>query len=311
MKKVKQFEEYNLSEKKITLTWNDDDNSIVFSDGEIASVDYDGEFQYRDEWFSTVDHTGADDLIRDLEKRFKRDKFEWIGESYVLEANNMRTLKGFLKELRKEYGPTPTTQSLADFIYNNYEEITGEKMGESDPASNDHIADIISYFKMDGEDFAIAWEDRTNESVVEEGKVKVFLDKIVNRMVEKGLGVHYDHRMRQEIKDKIEAAVKETMEKYDYIVEGSLNEDIFRTYNEIVGYEFNKFKEAYLELHKDNEVIYDKKDDVSYGLRKSEKEPHWKYFHGDFKLYHSEKDRDVLGLINFKKMVSKGHPWSK
>lgn len=228
MKKVKQFEEYNLSEKKITLTWNDDDNSIVFSDGEIASVDYDGEFQYRDEWFSTVDHTEADDLIRDLEKRFKRDKFEWISESYV-----------------------------------------------------------------------------------NEGKVKVFLDKIVSRMVEKGLGVHYDYRMRQEIKEKIEAAVKETMEKYDYIVEGSLNEDIFRTYNEIVGYEFDKFKKAYLELHKDNEVIYDKKDDISYGLRKSEKEPHWKYFHDDFKLYHSEKDRDVLGLINFKKMVLKGHPWSK
>ena len=186
-------------------------------------------------------------------------------------------------------------------------------MGESDPANNSHIADIVAHFKMDGEEFAIAWEDRTNESVIEEGKVKVFLDKIVNRMVEKGLGVHYDHRMRQEIKDKIEAAVKETMEKYDYIVESSehINEDIFRTYNEVVGYEFDKFKEAYLELHKDNEVIYDKKDDVSYGLRKSEKEPHWKYFHDDFKLYHSERDRDVLGLINFKKMVAKNHPWSK
>jgi len=86
MKKVKLFEEYNLSEKKITLTWNDDDNSIVFSDGEIASVDYDGEFQYRDEWFGTVDHTDAKDLIKDLEKRFKGDKFEWISESYITEG---------------------------------------------------------------------------------------------------------------------------------------------------------------------------------------------------------------------------------
>jgi hypothetical protein len=50
------------------------------------------------------------------------------------------------------------------------------------------------------------------------------LDKIVNRMVEKGLGVHYDHKMRQEIKDKIEAAVKETLEKYDYIVESKESE---------------------------------------------------------------------------------------
>jgi len=135
MKKVKLFEDYSLSEKKITLTWNDDDNSIVFSDGEIASVDYDGEFQYRDEWFSTVDHTGADDLIKDLEKRFKRDKFEWIGESYV-----------------------------------------------------------------------------------NEGKVRVFLDKIISSMVEKGLGVAYPHKMREEIKAKIRGVIKDTMEEYDYIM---------------------------------------------------------------------------------------------
>ena len=87
MKHVKLFEDYNLSEKKITLAWNDDDNAIVFSDGEIASVDYDGDFQYRGEWFSTVDHTEADDLIRDLEKRFKRDRFEWIGESFINNDN--------------------------------------------------------------------------------------------------------------------------------------------------------------------------------------------------------------------------------
>lgn len=136
MKKVKLFEEYNLSEKKITLTWNDDDNSIVFSDGEIASVDYDGEFQYRDEWFGTVDHTDAKDLIKDLEKRFKGDKFEWISESYITE-----------------------------------------------------------------------------------GKVKVFIDKIMSKMVDSCLGTAYNPKMREEIKQKIEAVVKETMEKYDYIVE--------------------------------------------------------------------------------------------
>lgn len=89
-------------------------------------------------------------------------------EEFLNEANNMRTLRGFLKELKKEYGSTPTEQSLADFIYNNYEEVTGDKLEDSDPAANDHIADIIAYFKMDGEDFMIAWEDRTNESIHEE-----------------------------------------------------------------------------------------------------------------------------------------------
>jgi len=146
---------------------------------------------------------------------------------------------------------------------------------------------------------------------MDEGKVKVYLDKILRKMVDGGLGNTYNPKMRAELRDKIEQVVKETMEKYDYVVESSVNEDIFRTYNEVVGYEFNNFKEAYLELHKDNEVIYDKKDDVSYGIRKGEKEPHWKYFHDDYTLHHSEKDRDVLGLIHGKKMVSKGHPWSK
>lgn len=89
-------------------------------------------------------------------------------EEFLNEANNMRTLKGFLKAIKKEYGPTPDEQSLADFIYNNYEEVTGDKLEDADPAGNDHIADIVAYFKMDGEDFMIAWEDRTNESLVNE-----------------------------------------------------------------------------------------------------------------------------------------------
>ena len=74
MKHVKLFEDYSLAEGKITLSWNDDENSIVFSDGEIAQVDYDGEFKYRDEWFSTVDHTDA----KDLSKTFKKDLKEIV-----------------------------------------------------------------------------------------------------------------------------------------------------------------------------------------------------------------------------------------
>jgi hypothetical protein len=262
----------------------------------------------------------------------------------------MKTLKGFLKELKKEYGPTPSEQSLADFIYNNYEKVTGEKLEDSDPAANNHIADIIAHFKMDGEDFMIAWEDRTNESVVneaskdrmikqieralkngdsifklpidtqtyyrknksdfetiEEGKVKVFLDKILRKMVDGGLGNAYNPKMRAELRDKIEQVVKETMEKYDYIVESK--EDIFLDYNEIVGYEFKKFKESYLKLHKDNTIIED--GDILYGVRKGSNEPHWKYFEEDGKLMHSEKNRDVLGLINFFNQVKRNHPWSK
>lgn len=118
MEYVNLFEDKDLTEKKITLTWNDDDNAIVFSDGEIATVDYDGEFQYRDEWFSTVDHTEADDLIKDLEKRFKRDRFEWIEESYITkdilyESKYILSPTQFLTESRVDYQVYHNTYSSA------------------------------------------------------------------------------------------------------------------------------------------------------------------------------------------------------
>jgi hypothetical protein len=88
----------------------------------------------------------------------------FVQESNEIELNeNMKTLRGFLKELKKEYGPVPTEQSLADFIYNNYKAITGDDLEDADPEVNDHIADIIAHFRMDGEDFMIAWEDRVNQ----------------------------------------------------------------------------------------------------------------------------------------------------
>lgn len=71
-------ESINISEKKITFKWNDDDQSFEFSDGEVSQVDYDGEFKYKNVWFSTVDHEGPEDLIKDLEKEFKGTKFKEV-----------------------------------------------------------------------------------------------------------------------------------------------------------------------------------------------------------------------------------------
>jgi len=100
--------------------------------------------------------------------------------------------------------------------------------------------------------------------------------------------------------------------KYVKLFEQFVNEaGIFNTYNIIVGYELDKFMDAYKELHKDNQITYDKKDDVSYGYRKGSKEAHWKYDHDTGKMLHSEKDSDVLGLIHNKKMIKNNHPWSK
>lgn len=78
-------------------------------------------------------------------------------EEFVNE--NMKTLRGVVKSINKEYGPTPSEQSVADFIVNNYLDITGEDLEDSNPEASDKIADIIAHYKFDGEDFMIAFDD--------------------------------------------------------------------------------------------------------------------------------------------------------
>ena len=94
------------------------------------------------------------------------------------------------------------------------------------------------------------------------------------------------------------------------LFEAFVNEaGIFRTYNELVGYEYKEFVDAFKKLSKDNVVTYDKKEDVTYGHKKGSTESLWKYFEDEGRIYHSEKDRDVLGLINAFNMVKRNHPW--
>lgn len=95
------------------------------------------------------------------------------------------------------------------------------------------------------------------------------------------------------------------------LFEQFVNEGMFLTYNELIGYEYKKFVDAFLKLSKDNVVTYDKKNDVEYGHKKGSTTSLWKYFNDEGRVYHSEKDRDVLGLINAFDMVKRNHPWSK
>jgi len=135
----------------------------------------------------------------------------------------------------------------------------------------------------------------------------LIMRNILSKMIPAGFGPTTSPKMREEIRNAIQNAIEPILKKYDYVVESK--EDIFLDYDEIVGYEFKKFKESYLKLHKDNTIIED--GDILYGVRKGSNEPHWKYFEEDGKLMHSEKNRDVLGLINFFNQVKRNHPWSK
>ena len=72
--------EVTINEKIIRVDWEDDENAIIFSDAGLIKVNYDGDFKYRGKWFATVDHTGPDDLLKDLTKAFKSDKFVYVNE---------------------------------------------------------------------------------------------------------------------------------------------------------------------------------------------------------------------------------------
>ena len=99
--------------------------------------------------------------------------------------------------------------------------------------------------------------------------------------------------------------------KHIKLFEQFISEGLFNTWTEILPYDFKKIQDAFKKLDKNNRVVYDDKEDVTYGFKKGSNEALWKYYHDDYKFNHSEKERDVLGLINFYDQVKRNHPWSK
>ena len=54
--------------KLIKVKFNDNDQTLYFSDGEKSKVDYDGEFKYKGKWFDTSDMNSSKDLEKMLTK---------------------------------------------------------------------------------------------------------------------------------------------------------------------------------------------------------------------------------------------------
>jgi hypothetical protein len=95
---------------------------------------------------------------------------EFISEQY----SKYDTVKKVVAKLGKK----TSEQELASFITKNYYDVTGVERGEDDPSANAKIADLVSFYKFDSEDFQIAWADAQNESViierfVNEGEVDI------------------------------------------------------------------------------------------------------------------------------------------
>ena len=91
--------------------------------------------------------------------------------TYELFVNEKREDVGKYNTVKKviaELGRRPSEQELAQFITDNYYDVTEVERGEDDPSANDKIADLVAFYKFDIDDWEIAWADAQNESVVTE-----------------------------------------------------------------------------------------------------------------------------------------------
>ncbi len=157
MKYIKLFEEF-ANEKTITIDWNDDENSLVFSDVGLIKVDYDGEFKYRNKWFSTAEHEGPEDLIKDLTKAFKADKFVYVNES--LSKSEIDQIEKYLDKYVDE-------DALFDLCNDFYAEDEEWQEVKNDLDKSDLMQWAISHIKSNNlklKDIKSIFEQETNEA---------------------------------------------------------------------------------------------------------------------------------------------------
>ena len=153
MKHVKLFEQF-ISEV-VELVHVYDKNGEMFGTGELVKtkgkkslIRWDGS---REEWIDSS-------LVKLVEGNSISEKREDVGK--------YNTIKKVIAKL----GRRPSEQDVAQFITDNYYDVTEVERGEDDPESNDKIADLVSFYKFDIDDWQIAWFDAQNESAVTEAK---------------------------------------------------------------------------------------------------------------------------------------------
>jgi hypothetical protein len=91
----------------------------------------------------------------------------WDGSTIELPIKDLEYVKSWnesidsaIKILKKEnIMAYPNPEDLAKAIHKHYKEITGNKYEDAvEMSMNDKVADIVSYYKIDGSDFMSAWD---------------------------------------------------------------------------------------------------------------------------------------------------------
>ena len=101
-----------------------------------------------------------------------------------------------VKKVIKELGRRPSEKEVAQFIMKNYKDVTGKELKNSDPETEDKIADIVAFYKFDTGDWEEAMYYAQNESVNE-----VSLGHTEVRKLEKTLSSQNKKALAKAIKD--------------------------------------------------------------------------------------------------------------
>lgn len=133
---------------------------LVKTKGKKSLIRWDGS---REDWIDS-------DLVKLVEKREDVGKYNTV------------------KKVVAKLGRRPSEQELAQFITDNYYDVTEVEIGDDGPRADDKIADLVSFYKFDIDDWEIAWEDAQNESVVNEAS-KDRMIKQIKRALKDGTSI--------------------------------------------------------------------------------------------------------------------------
>jgi len=105
-----------------------------------------------------------------------------------------------VKKVIKELGRRPSEKEVAQFIMKNYKDVTGKELKNSDPETEDKIADIVAFYKFDIGDWEEAMYYAQNESIDEakDDRSHIMLrvaPRNVNNMRDKLQDMHVNHRV--------------------------------------------------------------------------------------------------------------------
>jgi hypothetical protein len=73
-----------------------------------------------------------------------------------------------VKKVIKELGRRPSEKDVAKFVMQNYKDVTGKEVENSDPTEEDKIADIVAFYKFDTDNWEKAfWYEYQNTPMYE------------------------------------------------------------------------------------------------------------------------------------------------